>query len=91
MCPVWPSSPTPQLQLKVQLQNDVPIIWTIAELLSSEHFETKFSESLIEIQYFASMKMHLKIPVAEQWTFSLDLNVFNTNYNALVKINAGQR
>ena len=24
MCPVWPSSPTPQLQFKLQLQNDVP-------------------------------------------------------------------
>ena len=24
MCPVWPSSPTPQLQLTIQLQNDVP-------------------------------------------------------------------
>ena len=23
MCPVWPRSPTPQLQLKIQLQNDV--------------------------------------------------------------------
>ena len=25
MCPIWPSSPTPQLQLTIQLQNDVPM------------------------------------------------------------------